>query len=170
MAKQLNEQQVLKKLGIPDFRHMTKEKAITLVSMLDRVDPRVAMEALKQFPALAGMLVDEAKEYREIIFRAFDSNDQSNKAAMDTINKVIDVLSGRLDKDDLTDEERLRLTQQIVDLAKMAADKDSENKQFHIRLAATVTAAFVALAGVAVVALGGNAKITGSNDDPELEA
>lgn len=35
MVKQLNEKQVLRKLGIPDFRHLTKEKAITLVNMLD---------------------------------------------------------------------------------------------------------------------------------------
>ena len=46
MRKLLSEKKVLKKLGIDDFRHMTKNKVIKLVSMLDRVDPEVAKKAI----------------------------------------------------------------------------------------------------------------------------
>ena len=42
MARSLTEQKVLKKLGIDDFRHLTKDKVITMASMLDRMDPEVA--------------------------------------------------------------------------------------------------------------------------------
>lgn len=42
MSKLMTEEKVLKKLGIDDFRHITKNKVIKMASMLDRVDPEVA--------------------------------------------------------------------------------------------------------------------------------
>ena len=50
MNRTLTEQKVLRKLGIQDFRHMTKEKVTGFVSMLPRMDPEVAKKALEQFP------------------------------------------------------------------------------------------------------------------------
>ena len=49
MNRTLTEANVLKKLDIEDFRHLTKDKVITMASMLDRMDPEVAKKALEQF-------------------------------------------------------------------------------------------------------------------------
>ena len=53
MSKTLTEQKVLKKLGIPDFRHMTKDKVVRFASMLPKMNPEVAKKALEQFPEFA---------------------------------------------------------------------------------------------------------------------
>lgn len=53
MSKPLTEKQVLKKLGIPDFRHMTKAKVMQFATMLPYMDPEVAKMALEQFPEFA---------------------------------------------------------------------------------------------------------------------
>ena len=50
MNKSLTEAKVLTKLGIPDFRHLTKDKVVSFVSMLPHMDPEVAKKALEQFP------------------------------------------------------------------------------------------------------------------------
>ena len=42
VSRPYNELQVLKKLDIPDFRHMTKDKVIAFASMIPRMDPEVA--------------------------------------------------------------------------------------------------------------------------------
>lgn len=42
MGRSLTEQKVLKKLGIEDFRHLTKDKVIKMASMIDKMDPEVA--------------------------------------------------------------------------------------------------------------------------------
>ena len=42
MSKYLTEQKVLRKLGIPDFRHLTKDKVIKMAAMLDKMYPEVA--------------------------------------------------------------------------------------------------------------------------------
>ena len=56
MSRPLTEQQVLKKLKIEDFRHLTKDKVIAMASMLDKMDPEVAKKALEQFPDFANTM------------------------------------------------------------------------------------------------------------------
>ena len=55
MARSLTEQKVLKKLGIDDFRHLTKDKVITMASMLDRMDPEVAKKAIERKTGARGL-------------------------------------------------------------------------------------------------------------------
>ena len=52
----MSEANVLKKLDIEDFRHITKDKVIKMASMLDKMDPEVAKKALEQFPEFAGTI------------------------------------------------------------------------------------------------------------------
>lgn len=49
MSKLLTEKKILKKLNIEDFRHLTKDKVITMASMLDKMDPEVAKKHLNSF-------------------------------------------------------------------------------------------------------------------------
>ncbi len=49
VARPYTEQQVLKKLDIPDFRHLTKEKVIAFATMVPKMNPEVAKKALEQF-------------------------------------------------------------------------------------------------------------------------
>ena len=49
MANQLTEQQVLNKLGIPDFRHLSKNNVMQFASILNEMDPAVAVKALEQW-------------------------------------------------------------------------------------------------------------------------
>lgn len=58
MARPYTEQQVLKKLDIPDFRHLTKEKVIAFATMVPKMNPEVAKEALEQFPNFASTSLD----------------------------------------------------------------------------------------------------------------
>ena len=51
MSRKLTEAKVLKTLEIPDFRHMTKDKIGSFVSMLPNMDPEVAKKALDQYRA-----------------------------------------------------------------------------------------------------------------------
>ena len=61
----MNEQKVLKKLDITDFRHLTKDKVIKMASMLDKMDPEVAKKALEQFPEFANTTKEMLSEYKD---------------------------------------------------------------------------------------------------------
>lgn len=47
MSKQLTEAQVLEKLNIPDFRHLSKDNVMSFASMIQDMDPEVAKKALE---------------------------------------------------------------------------------------------------------------------------
>lgn len=66
MSKTLTEKQVLKKLGIPDFRHLSKEKVMKFATMLPHMDPEVAKKALEQFPEFSKTTKEMLVEYVRI--------------------------------------------------------------------------------------------------------
>ena len=47
MSKQLTEAQVLEKLNITDFRHLSKDNVMSFASMIQDMDPEVAKKALE---------------------------------------------------------------------------------------------------------------------------
>lgn len=46
----LAEQKVLKELGVPDFKHITKDNIVMLRTSLDKCDPEVAKAIIAQIP------------------------------------------------------------------------------------------------------------------------
>ena len=77
MSRTLTEKKVLKKLGIDDFRHLTKEKVITMATMLDKMKPEVAKKALEQFPEFSKVSKDMLKEYKETLDKGLETNRES---------------------------------------------------------------------------------------------
>lgn len=159
MARMMNEKQVLKKLDIPDFRHITKDKVITLTSMLDKVDPEVAKKALEQFPEFANLAKEMVHEQKRVIDKAFEENAKGVEAYYAACKQILDELGKQLDKDDLTPEERTEIIDNMLAVAENMSRKDSENKRFHLD-AIKVFGGFAAVISVAAIAvLGGNTRI-----------
>lgn len=92
MSRPYTELQVLKKLDIPDFRHLTKDKVIAFASMIPKMDPEVAKKALEQFPNFASASLDIMKEYRGILEEAMQDDRESTQVCYDMYNRVMDSL------------------------------------------------------------------------------
>lgn len=159
MKRTLSEAQVLKKLEIPDFRHMTKDKAMSFATMLPQMDPEVAKKALEQFPEFVNTLLEISTNYKEIIEKSFEENSLSTRACYDTCNSIIKSLTNLLEKQELSYEERDSITNKMIELAKMVNEKDTENKNFFLKAISIVGVAAVAMVGVAASVLGSNSKI-----------
>ena len=86
MSRTLSEQKVLKKLDIPDFRHLTKDKIIAFASLLPQMDTEVAKKALEQFPNFASTSLEVMREYKSILENAIVSNSETTKASIDMYN------------------------------------------------------------------------------------
>ena len=168
MARSLTEQKVLKKLGIDDFRHLTKDKVITMASMLDRMDPEVAKKAIEQFPEFAHTMKHILNDYKQTLDKALDENGDSVKSYYSSCDAIITSLQKELDKENLSFDEKRYIIDQMIEVNKMKGEKDSENKRFIATLAVIGAAAIGTVAGVLASAIGGNTKIE-MNDDEELE-
>ncbi len=80
MTRTLSEKKVLKKLGIKDFRHMTKDKVVRFASMLPYMDAEVAKKALDQFPAFKELATELATQYKSVVDNALSGNEASKRA------------------------------------------------------------------------------------------
>lgn len=164
----MDEKSVLKKLGIQDFRHLTKKKAVKLVNMLGQVDPEVAKKALEQYPELTKTALEMANGYKETLEKMLDKNELSSKAALDAVNTIIDVLSKELGRDELGDEERRYLVDQLVSMAHLAREIDQDNKDFFIKIAEIGGVVLVGVLALAAVVLDVGAQIADDDESEDL--
>lgn len=159
MNRSFNEKQVLKKIGISDFRHMTKDKIVRFVSMLPYMDPEVAKKALDQFPAFADLAGTIITEYKGIVDAVIKYNTSSQDSVYVSCSNILDSLRDELQRDDLTPEERDRIADRMIEVAKIISEKDSENKKFLIKVMVIVGITVSAVTGAAAAILGTNTNV-----------
>lgn len=171
MRTQLTEQKVLKKLGIPDFRHLTKAKVIDFASMLDRIDPEVAKKALEQFPEFAKTSREALTEYNELMEKGMQSNNESMKAVYREYHTVNEALLKLLDNEELTFDQRKYVIEQMKEIADKVDKKDSENKKWIVRMASIAGFAVMGVVIGMVTTLGGSTYVEGmgSSDDNDYD-
>jgi hypothetical protein len=159
MQRSLTETQVLKKLNIEDFRHLTKDKVISMATMLDKMDPEVAKKALEQFPEFASTMRQILSEYKKSLDEGLKQNAEGVKSYYDTCDAIITSCQRELDKEDLSFEERSFILEQMVLVAKMKGEKNTEDKKFIVMMSVIGLAAVGLTAGAFVTALGGSFKV-----------
>lgn len=142
MSRTLTEEQVLKKLGISDFRHMTKAKAIQFASMVPNMDPEVAKAAMEQFPAFKDLVMSMVNSYSNSLDQVLKDNSKSAQAFYDACASIIQSLREELSLGELTAKDRDRIEDKMIKVARMMADKDRENKGFLLQLLASLAALF----------------------------
>ncbi len=165
MAKPLSEEKALKKLEIPDFRHLKKEHVIKLATMLDKMDPEVAKKALEQFPNFSNESKEIITAYKETLDKALNDNAEVVMKYYDVCNSIITTLQNELEKDDLSFDEKQIIIGEMLEVHDRMGMKDSENKKFIATMAAIGAAAAVTVIGVFATILGGDSDI----DFPKIE-
>lgn len=165
MGRPYTERQVLKKLDIPDFRHLTKEKVIAFATMIPRMDPEVAKKALEQFPNFASTSLDILKEYRGIIEEAMVDDKESMLACYEMYGRVMDSLEKLLDNDNLSFDEQTYILGQMREVADAVAEKDTEKANNRLKMLGIVGGVAAAIVAALASALGGNLGIRETDDD-----
>lgn len=165
MARTIGEAKALKMLDIPDFRHLTKEKAVQLVSMLDRVDPEVAKAVLEQYPKFAEVVLSTARDWKENVGKALEENGKVTKETIAAVSAAMASLSDLVSREDTTPEERSEMADRMIDLAKLLNEIDKRNKDFILKVLGIGGVTFLGLVAVAAAALGVNVKSLESAED-----
>ena len=159
MSKTLTENQVLKKLNIPDFRHLSKDNIMSFVSMIDKMDPEVAKKALEQFPDFAKVSIDGLNNLKDTITKAMNDDKESANRFFDMCDSVIDAIKLAMSDGEVTFEEKKYCIDKMQEIVKMASEKDSEGKKFKWSLVANFALSAVIVVAATVVALGGAANL-----------
>ncbi len=159
LKKPLNEQKVLDKLGIEDFRHLSKDKVIEFVSMIPNMEPEVAKAAIEQFPEFASTMKSIMIDYKQEIETALNQNGDSIKAYYDACNKILDSLDKLLEDTELDLNEKMQIIDKMQEVQKMMDEKDKENKKFIRDILTIAGVVIVTVAGTAISLLGGDANL-----------
>ena len=165
MSKLLDEKKVLSKLGIQDFGYLTKDKVITMASMLSKMDPEVAKKAIEQFPNFANAAKELVDDFKEFLDKGLIANKESVQIYYDSCNAMIAVLQKQLENENLSFEERKYIIEKMVEISDKIGAKDSENKKFIAVMSAIGAAAVVVVTGALLTALGGNVGNEKNDDD-----
>ena len=167
MKRTLTEAKVLKKLDIPDFRHMTKDKIVKFATMLPYMDPEVAKKALEQFPDFKELAGDMVTQYKSIVEKAFEENRISQQSFYYACNSILESLRKNLEADDITFDERIRIEDKMIEVAKMIGEKDTETKQLLKSIVGIFSGCIVIICGTAAAILGSNSQ---ASMDDEIDA
>ena len=130
MSRTLTEQQVLKKIGKPDFRHITKDDVVHLATMLPQMDIEVAKKVIEQFPEYGKNIVLLAQEYNEIAGTVRESNEKTVNRCIEICDRVIDDYQKKLDKENISEEDKKFYASQIIEVLHIMADLNKENQNF----------------------------------------
>ena len=159
MSRTLTEQKVLHKLGIEDFRHITKDKVLVMATMLDKIDPEVAKKAIEQFPEFSKTMKEILTEYKAVLDAALKNNADSVQSFYATCDAIIQSLEKELDRDNLSFQERRDIIDKMIMVAQMKGEKDTDNKNFLVVMSRIGLAALGLTTGALLIALGGNIKL-----------
>ena len=159
MSKMLTETQVLKKLNIPDFRHLSKDNVMSFVSMIDKMDPEVAKKALEQLPDFAKVSIQGLNDLKDTVSKVMDDDKESADRFYDMCDTIIDAIKLAMSDGVVTFEEKKYCIDKMQEIARMASEKDSEGKKFKWSLVANFALTTVTVLATAVTLLGGAANI-----------
>ena len=130
MSRSLTEAKVLRKLDIPDFRHLTKDKVVSFASMLPQMDPDVAKRALEQFPAFAETSLAIVGCLKDSLGTIVSGNSENMAEFNARCQEALTALEEELKREDLTDEGRKLVIDGIMGIIGAISQRDSENKEF----------------------------------------
>ncbi len=126
----MTEKQLLKKLDIPDWRHLSKDKIAVFASNINKLDPEVAKAVLAEIPKFSETSLELVQKMQDS-FKASISNVKE----IDTLTlQNIQTLAERLEEQlpSATDELKPQYIDAIVKLANMEKDISESHKKFHI--------------------------------------
>ena len=166
MRRSYTEKQVSKKLGISDFRHLSKDKVIKFASMVPNMQPEVAKKALEQFPNFASTSLDLMRDYKEIFEEAIADEREGAQVTYEMYRRIMDS-DQKILENELSFEQEMLILDHMKAVADAVASFNRERSQDRLKLLAI--AGSVATAAIAILgaALGSNISLAQDNDNED---
>lgn len=128
MNRPYTEAKVLKKLDIPDFRYITKDKVMALATMIPKMDSEVAQKAIEQFPNFSSTSLEIMKEYKSILEQAIQENKEGTQMLYDMYNHVMNCYEKVLIEYNPTFDEKMCILDRMKEIADEMHKIENEKK------------------------------------------
>lgn len=126
----MTEKQLLKKLDIPDWRHLSKDKVAVFANDFYKLDPEVAKAALAQIPKFSETSLELVQQMQDSFKTSSSSVKDIDTLTLQSIQTLAEKLEEQLPT--ATDELKPQYIDAIIKLASMETDISESHKKFHI--------------------------------------
>lgn len=169
MDHSLSEQKVLKRLGIDNFRQLSKKKVLKLASMIHEMDPEVAKKALEQFPDFEKATLEVVNNYHDSFKQLLASSKETSDKAFQMHEYAINILENELKVEELSFEQRMVILDKIADVN--AAIREMRREIAQEQLIGFISAGIATVTAIIASAaiLGVNLNLPKDDDEEEYE-
>ena len=155
----MTETEVLHRLDIPDFRHLTKDKVIELFSLYPQMDPEVAKHAIEQFPQFAKTMSDIAKEYSELSKKVLEEDQKDSKKFYDICESIINALNAEMNNMELPFDQKKEYFEQMQRVVGMLNTRRNQDQNFKLKMTAMATTLSLTIVLVGAAVLGAHVNV-----------
>ena len=112
-----------------NFRGISKDNVMQLVSILDKVDPEVAKALIAQMPEVLKGVIENEKAYAGLLTKGIESCDSSITSCFQTEDEIVKTLQKEVDKEETTFEQKQYYFDKMAEAAERKERKDAEHKE-----------------------------------------
>ena len=123
-----DEKRALDLMRKENFRGISKDNVMQLVSILDKVDPEVAKAIIAQMPEVVKGIIENEKAYASILSKGIESCNTSTHSCFQTEDDIVKCLQKEIDKEDTTFEQKQYYFNKMAEAAERKEGKDTEHK------------------------------------------
>ena len=123
------ERRALELMKKENFRGISKDNVMQLVSILDKVDPEVAKTLIAQMPEVVRGVVENEKAYSAVLVKGIESADTNTASCFQTEDSIIGALQNEVGKDGVTFEQKQYYFERMEEAAIRKEKKDTEHKE-----------------------------------------
>ncbi len=156
-----NESQIKKALDIDSWRNLSKEKLLSFIAEMPKMDKEVALKVIEQFPNFKELALGAFMMVKEHALTATQYGWKSQKRTFRIIERYQMTLERELEREGLTTEDRFALLSLMKEAVEVALKKDSEWKAHTLKVLGTVGSLAALLVLTGITALGGKSSIGG---------
>ncbi|SMP64384.1 hypothetical protein [Anoxynatronum buryatiense] len=153
--KYKNEKQIMKKLGIENWRNLSKDKVVKFAAMMPEMDKEVMFKVIEQFPEFAKFANGALEHFEESIKNLSESNSKDFSIIVEGLRETQQILKEELQKPEIDSSERKNLIDNLMKVAEILKELDSNNKRFLKGLSTDSLKSVSIVVLAAVVAIGG---------------
>ena len=164
MKKYLTEQEILEKLDIPDWRHMSKNKVTAFISSLPYMEQEVAIAAIEQFPNFVDLSKTIVTALTDSYNVAIDHIAKSHQHELDDQKRAIDSLDNLLNQSNISDAVRIEAIHAMVTISNTIAERSDRYERRIYKIQKTFTYGLGVVAVLAAGVIGYNV-ISQNNDN-----
>lgn len=159
-----NEQHLLKKLGIPDWRYLSKDKFMKIIAVMPEMSNDIRRKIIEQIPQFTHFFSEGLDTAKESFLKVVDKNQETTAEIISRIDLIRENIAQGLNREDVSSEERKFTIEKLMEIAKVYDGLDARNKKFFENNFKKLLKVVALMVGAVIVIAGGKILISLEED------